>query len=266
MTQPQPRQSPLPVRVAMKSAVIASLVAIIALGGVLTAFAATRTVETSATLEMEFWVSLASRSVFVSTRQEGYEWITHDFLVPLNEYPGVKTLLVSDLVSVPVTLEVEVEDPALTPLPAATPHLPPGEAPSGRATCCTVRGMWDASPAQRAITTQMRRVISYARTNLGLTHEGPITINIAHNVGGLNVRYEEAFGEALDELPSDLLVPAGGTHLLRARLPVGRDGDREGVVHPRGAVALRERALGRGGHVRVLLDLVPAGRASHRAG
>ena len=202
MTQPQPRQSPLPLRVAMKSAVIAGLVAIIALGGVLTAFAATRTVETSANLEMEFWVSLASRSVFVSTRQEGYEWITHDFLVPLNEYPGVKTLLVSDLVSVPVTLEVEVEDPALTPLPAATPHLPPGVAPSGRATCCTVRGMWDARAAQRAITTDMRRVISYARTNLGLTHEGPITINIAHNVGGLSVRYEEAFGETLDELPS----------------------------------------------------------------
>ena len=68
MKQPQPRQSLLPFRVAMKSAVIAGLVAIIAVGGAFSAVAATRTVETSATLEMEFWVSLASRSAFVSTR------------------------------------------------------------------------------------------------------------------------------------------------------------------------------------------------------
>ena len=205
MKQPQPRQSPLPIRVAMKSVVIAGLVAIIAVGGVLTAFAATRTVETSATVEMEFWVSLASRSAFVSTRQEGAEWITHDFRVPLREYPGLKTLLVSEPVSftVPVTFEVEVPQPVFEPVPAATPHLPPGEAPSGRGTCCRVRGMWDARPAQRAITTEMRRVIAFASANLGLTHEGPITINIAHTVGGLNVRYEEAFGEALDELPNE---------------------------------------------------------------
>ena len=63
--------------------------------------------------------------------------------------------------------------------------------------------MWDARPAQRAITTEMRNVITYARTNLGLTHEGPITINIAHNVGGLNVPLRGGVREALDELPSE---------------------------------------------------------------
>ncbi len=205
MKQPQPRQFLLPFRVAMTSAVIAGLVAIIAVGGAFSAGAATRTVETSATLEMEFWVSLANSSAFVSTRQEGHEWITHDFRVPLREYPGISTLLVSEPVSfsVPVTFEVEVAEPVPTPQAAASPHLPPGEAPLGRATCCRVRGMSDARPAQRAITAVMRKVIAYASTNLGLTHEGPITINIAHTVGGLNVRYEEAFGEALDELPSE---------------------------------------------------------------
>ena len=205
MRQPGPRQPRLPVRVAMKSAVIAGLVAIVAVGGAASAFAATRTVETSATVEMEFWVSPASRSAFVSTRQEGEEWITHDFRVPLEPVPGVPTLLVSEPVSfsVPVTFEVEQEEPAFVPVPAPTPHLPPGEAPSGPATCCTVRGMWDASAAQTAIAAKMRTVIAYARTNFGLTHEGPIRINIAHTVGGLNVRYEEAFGEALDELPSE---------------------------------------------------------------
>ena len=99
MKQPHPRQSPLPLRVAMKNGVIAGLVAIIAIGGAVGASAATRTIETSANLEMEFWVSLPYRSVFVSTRQEGAEWITHDFRVPLNEYPGVESLLVSEPVS-----------------------------------------------------------------------------------------------------------------------------------------------------------------------
>ncbi len=213
MTQPQPRQFALPLRAVIRRAasvglvaIVVGLFAIIAVGGLVTAFAATRTVETSATVELEFWVSLANRSAFVSTRQEGEEWITHDYRVPLRGYPGFETLLlVSEpvSVSVPVTLEVEETlQPVFEPMPVATPHLSLGEAPSGRATCCTVRGMWDARAAQRAIATEMRNVISYARTNFGLTHEGPITIDIAHTIGGLNVRYEDAFGEALDELPS----------------------------------------------------------------
>ena len=194
----------------MKRAVISGLAAIIAIGGAFTAFAADRTVET-VPVEMEFWVSLANRSAFVSTRQEGEEWITHDFRVPLKEYPGLPTLLVSEPVTifVPVTSGVEVEEQVLTPLRTPRPQLPPGEAPSGPATCCTVQGMWDAPAAQEAIAAEMRKVIAYARANLGLTHEGPITINIAHSAKGLRVRYEEAFGEALEELPSECSFQRG---------------------------------------------------------
>ena len=200
----------------MKYLVIAGLIAIIAIGGALSGFAASRTVETSVEVEMEFWVDVRSSSAFVSTRQEGAEeWITHDFRVELNAFPGVPNLLYSEPVrlSLPVTVEVEVEEPALTPLPAATPQVPPGERPTGRATCCTVRGMRDTRTAQLAIWTEMRRVIAYARTNLGLTHEGRITINIAHQAPGLLVRYEDAFGERLDELPSECSFQRG-THLF----------------------------------------------------
>ena len=144
----------------MKSAAVVGLLAILAAAGALSAFAATRTVETSVDIEVEFWVSLRSRSAFVSTRQlgPGHEWTTHDFRVDLEAWPGIPTLLVSEPVSfsVPVSVEVEVEAPAFTPMPAATPHLPPGEAATGRATCCSVRGMSDDRAAQRAVVAEMR--------------------------------------------------------------------------------------------------------------
>ena len=200
----------------MKSAAVAGLLAMLVVGGVLSAFAATRTVETSVDLEVELWVDLQNSSAYVSTRQAGGEWITHDYRVALKRVPAVESLLVSDTVSlsVPVTVEVEVGaaagDPALTPLPAATPHLAPGAAPLGRATCCRVRGMWDNPPAQRAVVAEMRKVIAYADTNLGLTHQGPITVNISHTLSGLYVRYEEAFGEALEALPSECSFQRGG--------------------------------------------------------
>lgn len=195
----------------MKRAIVGGLVVIMTLGGAFSAGAATRTVQTSAILEMEFWVSLDNRAAFVTTRQEGEEWTTHDFRVELEEYPGLPTLLVSDPVDVwiPVTVDVEVDGTAHEPRPAATPHLPPGEAPSGRGRCCTVRGMWDEPAKQRAVASEMRRVIAYARANLSLMHRGPITINIAHTAGGLNVRYREAFGEPLDTLPSECSFQRG---------------------------------------------------------
>ena len=200
----------------MKTAAVAGLLAVLAIGGALSAFAATRTVETSVDLELELWVDLQTSSAFVSTRQAGQEWVTHDVRVALNASPVTETLLVSDTVSlaVPVTVEVEVDatpdELPFTPLAPATPHLAPGEAPSGRASCCRVRGMWDNPPAQRAVVAEMRKVIAYADTNLGLTHQGPITVNISHTLSGLYVRYEEAFGEALEALPSECSFQRGG--------------------------------------------------------
>ena len=200
----------------MKNTIIAGLIAVIAIGGALSAFAASRTVETTVPLQMQFWVDVGSSSAFVSTLQEGEEWITHDFRVPLKQFPGVPTLLISERVqlSVPVKVVVEVEDaPPLRPRAAAAPQFPPGEAPSGRGSCCTVRGMSDTRTAQRAISTELRRVIAYARTNMGLTYEGRITVNLAHQASGLMVRYEDAFGERLEKLPNECSFQRG-THLF----------------------------------------------------
>lgn len=189
----------------MKHAVIARLVAIMTIAGGLSAFAATRTIETSTNLELQFWLAPEIRAAFVSTRQEGAQWTTHDYLVRLHESPEDDGLLVSDPVSfsVPVTFEVEeVRQPVFVVGAAATPFLPPGEAPTGRASCCSVRGMWDQRSAQSAISREMRAIIKDAKTKFGLTHQGPITLNIAYSTGGLNVRYADAFGEKLEELPS----------------------------------------------------------------
>ena len=206
----------------MKRGVIAALVGIIAIGGAFSAFATDRMVErveTTVELEVEFWVDVQRSSAFVSTRQEGEEWVTHDFRVELSKFPGVPHLLVSEpqRITVPVTVEVELGAEAgevvFTPVPAAIPRVPPGEAPSGRGSCCTVRGMRDNRAAQRAISTELRKVISYAGTNLGLTHEGRITVNIAHQASGLLVRYRDAFGEAPESLPSECSFQRG-THLF----------------------------------------------------
>ena len=73
--------------VGMKTAAIAGLLAVLAIGGALSAFAATRTVETSVDLELELWVDLQTSSAYVSTRQEGHEWITHDVRTALSRPP-----------------------------------------------------------------------------------------------------------------------------------------------------------------------------------
>jgi len=162
-------------------------------------------------------VDTRGSTAFVSTRQEGEEWVTHDFFVELEPFPAIPTLLVSEPVTLAVPVRVEVEPeplpPLLDPMPAAIPQLPPGEAPSGRASCCTVAGMSDSRSRQSAISRELRRVISYARTNLGLTHEGRITVNIAYQDAGLLLRYRDAFGEELAELP-DTCSFQRGTHLF----------------------------------------------------
>lgn len=109
--------------------------------------------------------------------------------------------------SLPVVVEVEEPEVAL---PASTAEPLPGDPPpSGRASCCTVRGMTESPEARRAVLAEMRDVIAFHGDQLALTHSGPITINISHTLSGLFVRYEQAFGEELDELPSECSFQRG---------------------------------------------------------
>ena len=43
-------------------------------------------VEATVEVETQFWVSLRNSSAFISTRQEGEEWVTHDFRVDLEPH------------------------------------------------------------------------------------------------------------------------------------------------------------------------------------
>ena len=128
MTHPRLRRFPLPVRAAARGAVIAGFLAVVAVAGALSAVAATRTVETSAILELQFWVAPDAPAAFVSTRQQGADWSTHDYLVLLRESPPDERLLVSDPVSLSVPVAVEVEEapqPVFVAAAAPTPQPTP---------------------------------------------------------------------------------------------------------------------------------------------
>ena len=193
----------------MKNGIIVALIAAIAIGSALGAFAATRTVQTEVAVEVKVWESARTGNLYLSTRPDGGEWTTHntplDMVLTGNFYESS-----SVLVTVPVEIEVEVPDaaepteepteeptPEPTPEPTATPEPEPG-------TCCEVRGMDSLPAAHEAVVEEMQAVIAFADRQYQLEHSGPITINISFTNSGLTVRYWEAFGERLtvEELPS----------------------------------------------------------------
>ena len=163
----------------MKNTIIAVLFAVIAIGGALSGFAASRTVETTVDVEMQFWVDTGSNSVFVSTVQEGEEWITHDFRVPLKEVPrGIQDPV---LVSEPVTTVGAGKGgggsggPAalLTPREAGAPQFPPGKSALGEGV--VLRGAGNAGQRARRNWRSggsCARLIAYARHEPGAEARG----------------------------------------------------------------------------------------------
>ncbi len=106
----------------MKNWIIAALVAVIAIGGSLGAFAATQTVETTETVEVRFWQGVNDNSVlWYKARPEGGDWtpITRlrmpDFDRSGNYHQG------DIAIDVPITVSIEVPDPP----PVETAEPPP---------------------------------------------------------------------------------------------------------------------------------------------
>ena len=101
----------------MKNTIIAALIAVIAIGGALSAFAANRTVETTVPL------------IFLSTRPVDGEWDTQDEPLEIDEISTSGRFQLSEpvLVEVPVEVEVEVEEAAVA---SPTPRPLPEELPS----------------------------------------------------------------------------------------------------------------------------------------
>ena len=187
----------------MKTAIIAALIGAVAIGGALGAFAATRTVETTANVEVRVWQRISDGALFLSTRPPEGQWTTS---APLNmgELSQTGSFRQSSIitVAVPVSVEVEVPDavetgptrtpPPARPLDSETPVAGP---------CCEIAGMGGNTAVREAVQKTMQEVIDFALEEYGLAHTGTITINIAYSASGLLNRYEDAFGEELEELP-----------------------------------------------------------------
>ena len=195
----------------MKSGIIGALIGVIAIGGALGAFAANRTVETTADMELAVWRRVSDGAVFVSARAEGSGaegWVSSEEL-DMSGLNASGRFYLSNVVTVSVPVEVEL--PELVPLEPSRPvgqEETPGFTPVA-GPCCTVLGMDDNPGVRDAVVTQVRNVINFALDTYGIAHTGTIVINISYSDNGLLNRWESAFGEELEELPDDCSFQRG---------------------------------------------------------
>ena len=204
----------------MKSAIIVALIAAIAIGGALGAFAATRTIETEANVEVQVWQRISDGALYLSTRPEGGRWVNHEDELELSRstrWPNFRTSR-AITVAVPVEVEVDVPEPdpapVETPVAEATPEATPVAGAGlttdlSLATCCDVRGLNDRPDVQTNAVAIMTGVIKFAWETYGFTHRGGITIHISHSNNGLLLRYEDVFGERPAALPDECSFQEG---------------------------------------------------------
>ncbi|MXY72962.1 MAG: hypothetical protein F4Y97_08000 [Dehalococcoidia bacterium] len=194
----------------MKITIIAALIGAIAIGGALGAFAATRTVETTAEVDVRVWRRVADGELYISARPEGSGaegWMTSEAL-DMSERSSSGRYYLSSLVTVAVPVEVEVEVGDETdsqterPATGSTPVSDRGLTTDlSLGTCCDVQGLDDRSDIQKDAKEIMASVIKFAWDTYGFVHRGDITINLSHSDNGMLVRYEQLFGERPAALP-----------------------------------------------------------------
>jgi len=199
----------------MKTAIIAALIGALAIGGALGAFAATRTVETTAGVDVRVWQRVSDGELYISTRPEGSgadAWVTSAAL-DMSDRNSSGRFYLSPLVTVavPVLVEVEVPDAVTaTPTPASRPVSGTGLTTDlDLATCCEVEGLDDSPEVQENAKAIMTGVIKFAWETYGFTHQGGITIHISHSNNGILIRYESVFGERPAELPDECSFQRG---------------------------------------------------------
>ena len=172
-------------------------------------------------MEVRVWRRISDGELFLSTRPTGSGaegWVTSDALnMSALSQSGRFQLSSVRTVQVPVSVDVEVGDaaravPTHTAPPAATPST--SDTPVA-GPCCEVEGMEQVPAVRTQIVDDMQDVIDFALEEYGVTHSGPITLNIAFSPSGLLVRYEEEFGRRLDELP-DTCSFQEGEHMFFA--------------------------------------------------
>ena len=205
----------------MKGAIIAALIGVIAIGGALGAFAATRTVETTANVEVRVWRRISDGELYISTRPAASDaegWVFSEAL-DMSELNESGRFRLSTLLTVEVPVSVELEVGEVIP-EGSTRGLVLEEAPGFTPVagpCCEVAGMAESTAVREEVVEEVQDVIDFALETYGITHVGEITINIAHSTNGLLNRYEDAFGEELEELPNDCSFQEGEHLFLTAK-------------------------------------------------
>ena len=99
----------------MKNFIIAALVAVITIGGSVSVFAATQTVETTASVEVRVWQGVSDGSLYLSTRPEGGSWTTHNTALDMSEISSSRRFRQSSFVTVAVPVSVTVPDSPTPP-------------------------------------------------------------------------------------------------------------------------------------------------------
>lgn len=96
----------------MRRSIALALVAIIAVGGALGAFAATQTVETEVNVEVTVWQRVSDGSLYLSTRPEGGRWTTHPEPLDMSALSSSGRFRQGSAINlaVPVRLEVEATE------------------------------------------------------------------------------------------------------------------------------------------------------------
>ena len=201
----------------MKKTIIAAVIAAIAIGSALGAFAATRTVETTANVEVRVWRRISDGELFLSTRPTGGEWETSAAPLNMTALSNSGRFQLSSVITVdlPVSVEVEVPDGAVAaPTKVPPPAARPGDTDTPVAgPCCDVFGMADVSGLQDQVERRMQAVVDFALEEYGITHTGNITLHISHSQNGLALRYQEVFGRQPEDVP-DTCTFQEGEHMF----------------------------------------------------
>lgn len=199
----------------MKKTIIAAVIAAIAIGSALGAFAATRTVETTANVEVRVWRRISDGELFLSTRPTGGEWATSDAPLNMTALSNSGRFQLSSVITaaIPISVVVDVPEgaePTRVPPPAARP----GDTETPVAgPCCEVVGMADVTGLQDQVERRMQAVIDFALEEYGITHTGNITLHISHSQNGLALRYQEVFEREPEEVP-DTCTYQEGEHIF----------------------------------------------------
>ena len=139
-------------------------------------YAASRTVETVATVEVAVWQRIADDTLYLSTRPEGGGWETHRDALDLSTMSESGRFRWSGIVTVPVTFE----------LGTPTPTFEHEEAVANVLTSVAVE--FDAEPSaavEAAFLAEFTRVVRFFAARYGLVAEPGLRLRVLHNPSNL---------------------------------------------------------------------------------